>query len=211
MKNLLIIGSGGHAKSVIDAAEANGNYFIIGLVDDFEPVGTKKHGYDVLGGIDGIKSVVSRSHDKPLLHIAVGNNKDRNDIFNRLNLDSSLFATIIHPTAYVSKHAAIGYGVFLGAYGFVNAGTTINNFCIVNTRSSLDHDCTMMPFSALAPSVTCAGYVKIGKGSQISTGATLANKVTIGNRCIIGGGSFVKNDVLSDTFGYGVPFEAKTT
>ena len=48
MKNLVIIGAGGYAKSVLDSVDYM-NFKMIGYIDDVKPKGTIHQGYPVLG------------------------------------------------------------------------------------------------------------------------------------------------------------------
>jgi len=207
MKSIIIVGSGGHAKSVIDAI--GDSYRIVGLVDDYAEPGEMKYGYPVLGSVDYVKPYVSRMGSIIFVHIAVGDNNARKMLLDKLNLPLSAYATIIHPTAYVSKKDVfIGNGAFIGAFAFVNAGCIVGSFSILNTKASIDHDCIVGDFASLGPAVTLAGNVIICERTQLWTGCNVGNKVQIGSGCIIGGGSFVRKDVPKNTYGYGVPFKA---
>ena len=55
MKNIIIIGSSGHGKVVIDILEKENKYFIAGLFDDkYERAGAAFFGYEILGKIYSI-------------------------------------------------------------------------------------------------------------------------------------------------------------
>ena len=53
MKDLILVGGGGHCKSVIDVAESAG-YNIWGIIDMPEDVGNRIFGYKVIGTDDDI-------------------------------------------------------------------------------------------------------------------------------------------------------------
>ena len=59
-KNLILIGGGGHCKSVIEVAESVG-YNILGILDRPEEVGKKVLAYDVIGVDDDIPKYVNNS------------------------------------------------------------------------------------------------------------------------------------------------------
>lgn len=206
MTDLIIIGSGGHAKSVIDAVEAWNKYHIIGLVDDYLEAGTKKHGYEIIGNVDCVKHYLSRCKSKPKIHVAVGDNKARKSIVDRLNMEASDFATIIHPTAYISKNVRhIGVGCFFGAFANVNTGCEIGMFSIVNTKASCDHDCHLSTYTFLAPNATLAGDVYVGTYTHIGIGVSVNQKLHIGANTIIGTGSVVVKNIPTKVIAYGVP------
>lgn len=189
---LLIIGSGGHASSVIDAVEEGSDYEIIGLIDDFKEIGDRVGNYEVLGKIEDIVNI----EDFRFLFVAIGDNKERNKIMHTFGLCN--FAKIIHPTAYVSKSATTCEGVYIGANATVNANCFVSVGCIVNTNASLDHDSEMKPFSSLNPNSATGGKVKIGKNTTIGMGANIRNGITIGDNCFIRMGTTVINSVADN-------------
>lgn len=209
MEKLLIIGTGGHAKSALDCISLTKKYEVVGLIDDFIPFGEERHGIPVVGCVDDVALMVKESETPLKVHISIGDNKARKTIFEKIGLILEHYANIIHPTAYVSNiDVYIGNGVFIGAFAFVNAGCNISSFALINSHASVDHDCFLSEFCSLAPSATLAGAVSVGALTQLSMGVNVGPKVKIGSNCLIGGGSFVKNNVPDNTYGFGVPFKA---
>ena len=49
MKEIILIGGGGHCKSVIDVIEQEAQFLITGIVDNSELIGTDILGYPVIG------------------------------------------------------------------------------------------------------------------------------------------------------------------
>lgn len=209
MRKLLIIGTGGHAKSALDCISQSKQYEVVGFIDDFIPFGEERHGIPIVGCVDDVAAMVNGAESPLFLHIAVGDNKSRKAIFKKIDIPSENYVNIIHPTAYISDiDVFIGNGVFIGAFAFINAGSTINSFALINSHASVDHDCYLSAFCSLAPSATLAGAVTVGALTQLSMGVNVGPKVTVGKKCLIGGGSFIKNDVLDNTYGFGVPFKS---
>jgi sugar O-acyltransferase (sialic acid O-acetyltransferase NeuD family) len=193
-KRLLIIGSGGHAGQVIDAVNLVGEYVIVGLIDDFLPVGTIKHGYIIVGKIDDIPTM--KNHFE-YLFIAIGNNFVRDETWFKLK--DYKFATIIHPKASVSKKSSIADGVYVGANATVAYNTVVHDGVIINTNSSLDHDSEIWFFSSLNPNSATGGNVKIGTKTRIGMGVNIKDGLEIGARCKIGMGCTIIHDVPNDT------------
>ena len=79
----------------------------------------------------------------------------------------------------------------------INIGTQIGNHCIINTNSSIDHDCKVEDFVHAAPGVTVCGGVTIG-GTLIGANATILPNIKIGNR-LIGAGSIINKDVPNNS------------
>ncbi|WP_394172374.1 hypothetical protein [Guptibacillus hwajinpoensis] len=80
------------------------------------------------------------------------------------------FVKAIHPSAQIGKSVTIGNGTVLMANAVVNSHTSIGDHCIINTKSSIDHDGCLHNFFTVAPGATLAGSVSIGGHSVISMG-----------------------------------------
>ena len=87
----------------------------------------------------------------------------------------------------------------------INASTIISDHCILNTNSSLDHDCRMANFSSLAPNSAVGGNCSIGQFSYVGIGASIFHGVSIEENCIVGGGSILNKNAIRDSTYYGIP------
>ena len=72
----------------------------------------------------------------------------------------------------------------------------IGNGVIINTSSSVDHDCYLKDFCSLAPGVNIGGNVVIGKRTFLSIGAKVMHGIKIGNDNVVGGSSFVNKNII---------------
>jgi len=206
MNNIIIIGSSGHAKVVIDIIEKENFYKIIGLVDSFKDPGEKVLDYKVLGQIEDIPRLIQK-YDITGAVIAIGDNWSRFEVSKRIeSLAPNLcFVNAIHPSAQLSKYVTIGRGCVIMANCVVNSDTIIGDFCILNSLSSLDHDCRMGAYSSLAPRAAIGGNVVIGEYSAICLGANVINRITVGRHTVIGAGSVVVRDIPEHVVAYGIP------
>lgn len=204
---LLIIGTGGHAKSVIDACEKQGEYLICGLIDDYRDATDQLYGYDVLGAIEDARRLVVEKRIE-YLFIAVGDNNDRANIFVKLFDVDVRYATIIHPSAVIATQVTIGSGTAILANATVNTSTVIGRFCILNTNSSIDHDNNICDFASIAPNAVTGGSVIVGNLSAVCIGASVLNGKTIGKGSVVGAGSVVTKDVEENVVAYGNPCRA---
>ena len=181
---MLIYGSGGHAKVVLDCIKAN-KKFIDGIFDDYSEE-KEFQKYPVLGKYDP-----SNLLDIPLV-IAVGDNKIRKQISEII---THKFKEVIHPSAQVSEYASIDEGTVIFHNSVVQAGSKIGKHCILNTGVCIDHDNEIENFAHISPNATLSGTVKVGEGSWIGSGAVIKNNTNIGKWCVIGAGAVVINDV----------------
>jgi sugar O-acyltransferase (sialic acid O-acetyltransferase NeuD family) len=205
-KPILLFGSSGHAKVVIDAIEKENKYEIVGLIDSYREINEFTLGYPVLGN----ESVIDDFLNKSTIHsifIAVGDNWSRKTIFEQLNhrYKTIQFPSIIHPSSTLAKGVIVGKGSLLLAGSIVNSESTIGDFCIINTKASVDHDCSIGNFSSLAPGVTLGGKVVIGSLNAIGIGALLRNNINVGNNNVIGMGANIIHDVKDNSVVFGNP------
>jgi len=205
MKNILIFGSGGHASVVIDIAQQEKKYTIIGIID--EPKNTNEiSGLPILSNISTLKKLIIEEDIFGGV-IAIGDNAIRAKVRDQILLEVPHFQFVncIHPNAVVASNVLMGEGNVMMAGSIVNPNCQISNHCIMNTKSSLDHDCKMLNFSSIAPNVTVGGNCKIGQYSAIGIGANIIHNISIGVNCIVGSGSLVTKNIKDNLVYYGVP------
>ena len=189
-KNLILLGGGGHCKSVIDVAESAG-YTILGILDKPEEVGKKVLSYQVIGTDDDIDKYV----DKAEFVITVGQIKSstvRRQIAERVEKAGGRFATIIAPDAVVSKYATIGQGTVILHHCVVNADARIGSNCIINTMVNIEHDVEIGDFCHISTGTMVNGTVKIGSDTFVGSGSIIYNNVEIPGVSIIPAGTTVR-------------------
>ncbi len=207
MKNLVVIGTSGHSRVIIDVLEKMADVNLVGLLDDFRTVGMCVDGYRVLGGVVDLPSLI-KTHGIDSVAIAVGDNWQRRSLVNKIAEVAGkavTFPTIVHSRACVARNANLEEGCVVLANAVVNSGTILQRHCLVNTAATLDHDGVMKEFSSLAPGVHAGGNVIVGRLSAVCIGATIIHKVVIGENAVVGAGALVVKDVPDNSLVYGVP------
>lgn len=193
MKTLILIGGGGHCKSVIEAAESAG-YQIMGVLDMPEDIGKEILSTKVIGTDDDIPQYV----DKAEFVITVGfikNPATRIKLYKRVKEAGGKLATIIASTAYVSKYATIGEGTVVMHHAFVNAGAKVGNNVILNTFTNVEHDAVIGDQCHISTGTMVNGDCKVGANCFIGSQSVLANGITIGDDIIVGAGSLVRKSI----------------
>ncbi len=191
--DLILIGGGGHCKSVLEAAESVG-YEILGVLDMPEYVGKEILSTKVIGTDDDIPSYA----DKAEFVITVGFIKNpaiRIKLYNKVKKAGGKLATIIASSAYVSKYATIGEGTVVLHQAFVNAGARVGNNVILNTATNIEHDAVIGNHCHISTGTMVNGECKVGKRCFIGSQSVLANCITVGDDIIVGAGSFVRNSI----------------
>ncbi len=191
MKEIILIGGGGHCKSVIDVIEQEGKFQIVGIVDKSELLGTNVLGYQIISNDSGLGDL-SKKYKYAL--VTVGQIKSplrRIKLFDLAKTAGFILPSIISPNAYVSQHASIGNGVIVMHDALINANTTIGDNCIVNSKALIEHDCQVSEHCHISTNATINGGVVVESGCFIGSGATTKELITIKKNSFIKAGSLV--------------------
>lgn len=191
---LILIGGGGHCKSVIEVAESAG-YEIKGILDMPDEVDKEVlPGHKVIGTDDEIPQYVEECD----FIITVGFIKNpalRIKLYNKVKAAGGRLATIIASTAHVSKYAELGEGTVIMHQAFVNAGAKIGDNCIINTFVNIEHDAEVGNQCHISTGTMVNGECKIGENCFIGSQSVCANCIEIASDIIVGAGSVVRKSV----------------
>jgi sugar O-acyltransferase (sialic acid O-acetyltransferase NeuD family) len=201
VSRLFVIGAGGHGAVVADAAGESGRWDQIAFLDDNESLDTVLD-FRVAGTTEAMFSLAD---DDAEFILAVGDNRHRLELCDRIVQDGLRLATVVHPAACVSKSALISAGTVVCAGAVINARAQVGRACIVNTGATVDHDCILEDGVHVSPGANLAGTVRIRRRAWIGIGSSVREGLTIGRDSIVGAGSAVVNDVGEALTVGGVP------
>lgn len=206
MKDLIIVGASGFGREVVQYIEdinqscATPRWNVLGFIDDnlnaLDGIG---HGYKV---IDTIKDHIP-SRDTMYV-CALAYPKTKEIIVNLLKQQGAKFATIIHPTARISKYAKIGEGCIITPNSNVNTEARLGDFVAV-LASGIGHDAKVGNFSTLSGHVCVNGHVEIGERAYVGCGVLIAPGKKIGDGSTVGIGSVVITNVKAGVTVFGNP------
>lgn len=204
MGRFAIWGASGHGSVAFDAAALSGEHEIVGFLDDDPSLkGQVLAGSPVLGGREVLQSL--RASGVSAIHVAVGDCEIRLRIATTLQSDGFALQTVVHPRSIVASSAVVGSGTLVAAGAIIGPGARVGRSVILNTASSVDHDCVLGDAVHLAPGVRLGGLVNVGEATFVGIGAIVLNCLRIGERCVIGGGAVVVKDLPAGVLAYGVP------
>ena len=87
----------------------------------------------------------------------------------------------------------------------INSGARIGSGCIINTCSSVDHDCILGDYVHIAVGSHLCGTVVVGSQTWVGAGAIVSNNISLCPSCMIGTGAvIVKNIDIAGTY-TGIP------
>jgi len=206
--SIIIVGASGHGSVIADIIQRTKEHRLVGFVDSRKPAGTRVLGAPVLGDEDVLREMCKR-HEVTGLCLGVGDNWLRGQLAERLADLNLPFTTVVHPSAQLAPSARLGRGVVIMAGAIVNCSAEVGDFCIINTKASLDHDGQMHANSSLAPGATVGGAVEIGAYTAVGIGAVVREKVRIGANTVIGAGAVVLHDIPAGVTALGCPARVK--
>ena len=193
-KKLILVGGGGHCKSVIDVAESAG-FHILGILDVPENVGNNVLDYSIIGTDNQIPDYVNDA----LFIVTVGHIKDaalRIKLHQKIFEAGGTLATIVASTAHISKYAQIGEGSVIMHQAVVNADVIIGKGCIINTFANVEHDATIGEYCHISTGAMINGNCVIGKETFFGSQSVMVNGIEITPGCVIGAGSLVRKNIM---------------
>jgi len=140
-EKIVLIGGGGHCRSVIDVIEQEDKYDIIGIVDKKENIGKDVLGYEIIGCDDDLQAIFQTYKNACITVGFIKSNALRVKLFTMSKEIGFNLPVIISPLAYVSKHSLIEEGTVVMHHACINANAKIGKNCIINTKALIEHDC----------------------------------------------------------------------
>ncbi len=165
---LLLVGAGGHARTVVDALNDNRHEILAytalspstWLDAPFLSDADAQPG-DFDGFVMGVGGVTGEMLAARL------------DLFRSYEARGFEAVSLIHSTAYVAPGAAVADGATIMPRVAVNPGTAIGAAAIINTGAIVEHD------------------VRIGAGAHVAPGAVVLGGARVGDNAMIGAGAVV--------------------
>lgn len=198
-KKLAIIGASGHGRVIADIAELTEFYNEIVFLDDNPNV--ELYEYRYYGKSDDFVHML----DEWDFFVAIGNQKIRKKITEKLEKNGAFIATLIHPSAVIGSRVTIKSGTVIMPGTVINTNVKIGRSVILNTSSSVDHDCVLGDFVHIAVGAHLCGTVSVGESTWIGAGATVSNNVDICSDCMLGAGTVVVKNIEIPGVYFGVP------
>ena len=195
----IIFGAGGHGKVALDTARVAG-FSVVWVIDDRAAIG------ELLGcPVIDTRHAEWRKLERFRFLVAVGDNTARARLVEELRAKGGRAVSVVHPSAVLAASARVGEGTLVGAGVVVNPAAVVGEQVILNTSSSVDHDCVVGDYVHLCPGVRLAGGVTVGAGTMVGLGSVVLPGVVIGEGCVVGAGSVVNRPLPPRVVAFGNP------
>ncbi len=196
MEKIIILGKGGHAKSLADIVEKENKYEIAGYVVNDNDQQSMNGRYPVVGCDMDLEQIFKSGIQNAALGIGyLGKSDLRERLWDKLKAIGYSLPVICDPSAILAENVQFGEGTVLGKGVIINADVSIGKMCIINTGAIIEHDCQVDDFSHVSVGSVLCGNVQVGRGAFIGANATVIQGKSIGNQCIIGAGTTIRKNI----------------
>ena len=198
MNEIILIGTGGHARSCVDVIELSGQFKIVGLVEKDESNSKENLAYPIIGTDNDLPDL-RKKYEYALITVGqIKSTATRVRLFKILKDLEYKLPVIVSPRSHISQYSKIDVGTIVMHDVIVNAKAEIGQNCIINNKALIEHDATVGDHCHIATGAIVNGEVTIGSESFIGSGVVTKQSVSIGNSCVIGAGSVIKKDIESN-------------
>lgn len=190
---LILVGGGGHCKSVIEAAES-ADYIIKGILDIPSQVGESVLGYTIIGTDNDIPFFVTECDFIVTLGF-IKNPGIRISLHKNIEMVGGQLATIIASTAHVSKYADLGAGTVVLHQACINAGAKIGNGCIINTFANIEHDAVIGDYCHISTGAIVNGDCQVGESTFLGSQSVMVNATSVPGGCVFAAASMIRKSL----------------
>ena len=205
VRNLVLVGGGGHASDVLHTIEAvnarQPTYRVLGILADDEIDRRRFRGRDMerIGTVDDVGSI-----DAAYV-LCIGWPWARRAVAERIGDGARPAPAIVDPRADVGAGVALGPGSVVLGQAHVSPMASLGPHSLVSYNVSVGHDTVFGAFASVMPNAAVSGDVVAGDEVLVGTGAAVLQGIRLGHRVRVGAGAAVVSDVADGLTVVGVP------
>lgn len=209
-EKVVLLGSGGHAKVVLDILEEMDNYEIIGVTTHEKGNKDNFRGYPILGNDEVLQDLINQG----LRHVAIGvggfiDNALRRKIFSKVKMLGFMVVSPIHPSAVISKSVLLGEGNVIFPGVVINTDVHIENNVIIATGATIDHESIIEDHVLISAGVAVGANCLIQEGALLALGSKIISGLKVGQNAFVAAGAVVVKDMDDNAKVFGVPARPK--
>ena len=199
MSAVVLLGGGGHCRSVIDVIEQTGRFSILGVLEKEGFSYSNLMGYPLLGSDHDLPAFIEQNCAVVITIGQIKTSEPREKLYAYAKEAGAELPVVVSPRAYLSRHAKVGLGTTVMHEAIVNCSAEIGENCIINTKSLVEHDAKIGNHTHIATGAFINGGAQIGQRCFIGSGAVIHNDIDIGDGCLIGAGTIVQTNLPDGT------------
>lgn len=209
-EKVVLLGSGGHAKIVLDILGEMGKYRILGITTNDKNHKGHFFGYPILGD----DAILQNLMKEGVIKVAIGiggfvDNKLRKRIYSKVKALGLKVVSAIHPSAVISKSVLLGEGNVIFPGVVINPDVRIGNNVIIATGSTIDHESIIEDHVLISAGVTVGGNSIIQEGALIALGSKVVSGIKVGKHACVAAGAVVVENIGDNAKVFGIPARPK--
>lgn len=177
MPRVIIIGAGGHARVIASLLDATPEFLTTTPATEDDRLGA------AVADNPGAE-----------FYLGLGANRDRARVAEKLRALGARLPVCVAPNVFVARDAHLDAGTVICPGAQIGSRAQVGFACIVNTLSSVDHDCVLGAYTQVTAGVTFGGTVKVGKNGFFGIKSGVIPNLTIGDDVVVIAGSLVTRD-----------------
>ena len=199
MSAVVLLGGGGHCRSVIDVIEQTGRFSILGVLEKEGFSYSNLMGYPLLGSDHDLPAFIEQNCAVVVTIGQIKTSEPREKLYAYAKEAGAELPVVVSPRAYLSRHAKVGLGTTVMHEAIVNCSAEIGENCIINTKALVEHDAKIGNHTHIATGAFVNGGAQIGQRCFIGSGAVIHNDIDIGDGCLVGAGTTVRTNLPDGT------------
>jgi len=206
MEDILLIGGGAHAQSMIDSIKSLKRFNIVGIIERKDKINTRVLGIEIIGEDQDLVYFFDQGVRNAAIAVgSIGRTESRKKIYEECKKIGYNFPNIIDESAVLASDVRMGEGNFIGKGVVINSNVRIGSACIINTATVLEHGNKIEDFVHVAPGCVLCGNVWVKENTHIGAHSTVLQNIIIGKDTLIGAGRLVLKHIASNQLAYGSP------
>lgn len=197
-KKLIIMGFGGHARSVADVALACGYHELLFVEQSAAPT-ENFLGHRVIQDVDNLDDSWNDAF------AASGNALQREEQCKTIERMGLSLITLLSPFASIGVGSQISPGCFIGPHVHIGPMAVVGRACIINTGAIVEHESAVGNYSHVSVNSVIAGRSKLGAFSMLGASATIIDRLSVADNVVIGAGAVVVASIESSGIYAGIP------
>jgi sugar O-acyltransferase (sialic acid O-acetyltransferase NeuD family) len=203
---LVVLGTGAHAKVVIEVLEAAGQYDILGVCSGDPAAPETVCGYENLGTFN----ILEKLRDQGVKFAAIGvggwtDNSFREEVFNMAKAKGFELVRAIHPSAIIASNVVIGEGSMIGSGVTIMTEAIIGRNAIISSAALISHETIIADHVLISGAAKVGAQVHIDEGAVVAFSATVNSRVTVGSKALGASGAVAIKNVKPGTRVFGTP------
>lgn len=188
----IIIGSGGHCRSVVSTMLEN--KIIPQIIFDISNQNSQN---EFIMNVPVFSSNTLEEHINmnSLFFIAIGDNKLRREWYNKIKKLNLQMPNLISKYSFIDKSAKLGDGNYVAPFSYIGPEVVLGENNIINTKVIVEHEVILGNSCHLAPGSIIAGRCAVGSNTFIGIGSKVKDGIKIAKDTTLGAGSVLINNI----------------